>query len=108
MLNIDYSQPLGFYEAIGFGSKMLLIGMGAIFAVLALIWMLLVIFKLVFSNVKDGEKAEKESVASAPVPQSLNTSADGEIVAVIAAAIAVAESESSDNVKFRVVSFKRK
>lgn len=108
MLNIDYSQPLGFYDAIGFGGKILLLGMGAIFAVLALIWLLLVVFKLVFSNIKDGNKPKNESIASAPVPQILNTSADTEIVAVIAAAIAMAESESSDNVKFRVVSFKRK
>ena len=108
MLNIDYSQPLGFYDAIGFGGKILLLGMGAIFAVLALIWLLLVVFKLVFSNIKDGNKPKNESIVSAPVPQILNTSADTEIVAVIAAAIAMAESESSDNVKFRVVSFKRK
>lgn len=108
MLNIDYSQPLGFYDAIGFGGKMLLLGMGAVFAVLLLIWVLLVIFKLVFSNVKDKKNAKEENIAPVTAPQSQSMSADEEIIAVIAAAIAMAESESSEDVKFKVVSFKRK
>ena len=67
------------------------------------------IFKLAFHDLpkrKNGTKnvAETESVVES-APKAV--AGDDEIVAVIAAAIAMAESESSDT-KFRVVSFRRK
>ena len=92
-----------------FGSKMVLIGMGTVFAVLTLIWGCLSLFKVFFHDLKNvAPKKEivknEETVADAPVET--NATDDNEIVAVIAAAIAAAESEHAD-AKFRVVSFRR-
>ena len=117
LLDIDKSQygdkiikTAGFSETVAFGAKILLIGMLTIFAVLCLIWLCLSIFKAVFarSGEKKSVKAAKveasEVVASAP----LAVSDDNEIIAVIAAAIAAAESECANGAKFKVVSFRRK
>ena len=104
----QYSEKLNFGEALGFGGQMILLGVGAVFAVLGIIWAILTIFKMVFTNVDKKEKpvkAKEENVVSAPA---LSYTTDAEIVAVIAAAIAMAEAESGNNLKFRVVSFKRK
>lgn len=111
MLSISseqYTQKLDLFEAIGFGGEMLLIGMGAIFAVLGIIWVILSMFKTFFatSNKKASPKSSATPVMPAPAP--VYATQDAEIVAVIAAAIAMAESESGGNTKFRVVSFRRK
>ena len=102
--NFDISQ-LG--EAALFGGAILLIGMVTIFAVLVVIWLCLVLFKVAFHDLPS-KKAAPDPVPAAvtEVVEVVNNN-DEEIVAVIAAAIAMAESESS-GVKFKVVSFKRK
>ena len=114
----DYSKPIIDFsnfdiaqlgQAAGFGGAMVLIGMVTIFAVLCLLWACLVVFKIVFHDLPEKRKAaaiaNEEVVEDAPVATVVNTQ-DEEIVAVIAAAIAMAESES-DGIKFKVVSFKR-
>ena len=104
----QYAEKLNFSEALGFGGQMILLGIGAVFAVLGIIWAILTVFKMVFTNTDKKEKPVKvkeENVISAPAQ--VHT-ADAEIVAVIAAAIAMAEAENGSNLKFRVVSFKRK
>ena len=83
---------------------MLLIGMLVVFLVLIIIWGCLVLFKIGFSNTKTDKKKDAAPVEKPAVTQQNN---DGEIIAAIAAAIAMAESES-DGLKFRVVSFRRK
>ena len=98
----------GFMETLGFGAMMLAIGILTVFAVLAIIWGALILFKMVFHDLPEKRKTtiiaeEAPQVEVAPVVYS-----ESEIVAVLAAAIAMAESESNDNIKFRVVSFKRK
>ena len=104
--NFDISQ-LG--DALIFGGAILLIGMLAIFAVLTLLWLCLIVFKiLMHSTAKGKDKAvELSSTPETVIAPVVKASAESEIVAVIAAAIAMAESES-DGIKFRVVSFKRK
>ncbi len=108
----QFDQPirdtLGWTEALGFGGQMLLLGMGAIFSVLGIIWALLTVFKMVFTNAPAKEKNQKTNVESIPQQVPVYTTSDAETVAVIAAAIAMAESECGENIKFRVVSFKRK
>ena len=103
----DISQ-LG--KAALFGGAMVLIGMATIFSVLCILWACLALFKVVFHDLP-AKKANKATTVSeeAPVATVVSnaSSNDDEIVAVIAAAIAMAESES-DGLKFRVVSFKRK
>ena len=108
---IDYSNfdPSSIGQAAGFGGAMVLIGMATIFGVWCLLWGCLVIFKIVFHDIP--EKRKNKAVIAEEVTETLPefkavSSTDEEIVAVIAAAIAMAESESS-GMKFRVVSFKR-
>lgn len=103
---MDYSQPIdSLVEKLTFGGLIVLIGMVAIFTVLLIIYIALLIFKLCFQNVHKSDKIEQPHQAPAPIITHSYT-ADEEIVAVIAAAIAIAESENTGT-KFRVVSFKR-
>ena len=93
-----------------FGGKMVLIGMGTVFAVLTLLWACLSLFKVFFHDLKNATPKKEvvkneEAVPATPIETSATD--DNEIVAVIAAAIAAAESEHV-GAKFRVVSFKRK
>ena len=104
--NFEFSQ-LG--DALIFGGAILLIGMVTIFAILALLWLCLVLFKVFFHDLPE-KRAEKKN-ALAPLSQTeieetVSSTDDVEIIAVIAAAIAMAESEDT-GLKFRVVSFKR-
>ncbi|MBP3583459.1 MAG: OadG family protein [Clostridia bacterium] len=99
----------GLGDKLIFGGSMLLIGMATVFAVLALLMACLYLFQVVFHGTGKKEKcAPKEDAVAAPtLPTAPVMSREEEIVAVIAAAIAMAESEGS-GMKFRVVSFKRK
>lgn len=93
-------------DALLFGGAMVLIGMATIFSVLIIIWICLSVFKLVFHDLPEKRKSAPAAPA-APVAVQPTYTQNDEIVAVIAAAIAMAESES-DGLKFRVVSFRRK
>lgn len=112
-----YSQEIintaGPIETLGFGAMMLGIGMLAVFAVLCLLWGALVLFKIVFYDLpakkKNTEKEDDEApveIAPTVAPVAV-ANEDEELIAVFAAAIAMAESESY-GAKFRVVSFRRK
>ena len=108
-LNKVIIETEGLSETVLFGGKIVLIGMATIFAVLCLIWLALSLFKIFFhdSKAKDRSSAVKV-VETEAVPEAIPAETDdAEIIAVIAAAIAMAESENS-GLKFRVVSFKRK
>ena len=101
---LDISNPL---QILSFGGTILLIGVLTVFSVLITIWAALSLFRLAFSF--GGKKKEKPQPVEAPLeaPVFIPQSSDEEIVAVIAAAIAMAESESN-GMKFRVVSFRRR
>ena len=110
----DYASQIiktkSFGEAALFGLEIVAIGMCAVFAVLGIIWLSLLIFNKLMPGVKQKkEPAIKapQAVTSAPTAPAATADTNAELVAVIAAAIAAAESESS-GAKFRVVSFKRK
>ncbi len=94
-------------DALLFGGSMVLIGMATVFAVLIIIWICLTLFKLVFHDLPEKKRKAATVAPVAPVAVQPTYSQNDEIVAVIAAAIAIAESES-DGLKFRVVSFRRK
>ena len=102
--NFDISQ-LG--EAALFGGAVLLIGMATIFSVLVVIWLSLMLFKVVVHDLPEKKAAPAPAATAVAEEAEVVANDDSEIVAVIAAAIAMAESESS-GVKFKVVSFKRK
>ena len=108
LLEINPKETLDFLSALTYGGQTVLIGMTTIFAVLIIIWIALWILKIFLYDLPSKKKAEvvavSEPITQAPVT---NASNDDEIVAVIAAAIAMAESESG-GAKFRVVSFRRK
>lgn len=108
----NYTQPIeGFADKLAFGGQMVLIGMSVVFSVLILLWLSLYFFKVFFHDIP----AKKKSVSlpkAVTESQEVKTSVqkqnnDEEIIAVIAAAIATAESENQ-GLKFRVVSFRRK
>ena len=106
--NFEFSQ---FGEAFGFGGLMLLIGMATVFSVLCILWICLALFKIGFHDLPEKRKNAASQVVETPakevVAEVAPVSDDGEIIAAIAAAIALAESENS-GIKFRVVSFRRK
>ena len=104
--NFDISQ-LG--TALLFGLSMLAIGMITVFAVLGLLWLCIYLFRLFFHELPAKKAAKRAAAAPTAVverTEEVATHSDEEIVAVIAAAIAMAESEHS-GMKFRVVSFRR-
>ena len=109
LLQVSPNEPITeMSEILAYGTKMLLVGMGIVFSVLALLCIVLLIFKSIFGAI--GSKAEAVHEAKAPETPVVSipaaNTADEEIVAVIAAAIAAASSENP-NKSFRVVSFKR-
>ena len=108
---IDYGnfQASQLTDALLFGGAMLLIGMATVFVVLCLLWLCLTLFKICFHDLPQKRKEGKsaETAVAAPIANQSTNNHGEEIIAVITAAIAMAESESS-GIKFRVVSFKRK
>ena len=112
----QYTQKIidtaGFGETLGFGATMLGIGMLAVFSVLCILWGALVLFKIAFYDLPERKKAAAKPQAEPAAAASVISAApvqndEEELIAVLAAAIAMAESESL-GAKFRVVSFKRK
>lgn len=118
MFDIDFSEAIVKFsdfefsqlgDALVFGASMLAIGMITVLSVLCILWLCLVIFKLVFHDLPKRKKAKRKAAPITPMPEQIIPASykdDSEIVAVIAAAIAMAENDNS-GVKFRVVSFKR-
>ena len=108
---IDFSNfkfsDLG--DALVFGASVLAIGMLTIFAVLCLLWLCLFIFKLLFHDLPKKRSKKKKNAPVIITPEKVvdhSATDEEELVAVITAAIAMAESDHS-GMKFRVVSFKR-
>ena len=103
----DPTKVMTFQEAIPYGLKTTLLGMGVVFSVLIILIAVLSVFKLVFY--KGDAKKEK---APAPVPDPIPAPVaatpamdDAELVAAITAAIAVVM--DAPETSFRVVSFRR-
>ena len=102
-------KNLPFSDVFTSGGMVFITGMLTVFAVLGILWIALMVFKFFFHDLAHSEKKIKtEKPAPAPVSNAPVASDDNELVAVIAAAIAMAESECGGSTKFRVVSFKRK
>ena len=103
----DTAMTLG--EKLSLGGQVSLLGMGTVFAVLAILWGLVELMHLLLSGI--GGKKKKATPAKGGVParapaQAVPAAADDlEIVAVITAAVAAASGSSPSS--FRVVSFKR-
>lgn len=109
--NIDKTQAIeGLNDKLFYGGRMLLIGMSTVFAVLIILWISLIVFKFFFHDLARANKKTKavKTEQPAPIYNAPVASDNDEIIAVIAAAIAMAESECGSDKKFHVVSFKRK
>jgi len=109
LLEVNPNQKLDFLDALGFGGQTVLIGMATIFSVLIIIWAALAILKIFLHDIPNSKKAKSSALATEPIqttPIAIEPN-DSEVVAVIAAAIAMAENDN-DGVKFKVVSFRRK
>ncbi len=103
-------------DRIAYALQRTLIGVIIVFGVLAVIWLLLSLFKFIFykdPNKKSTEKTVKpepkqESKPVAPMPVAPAASQDdGAVVAAIIAAISAMRAEQGMVDGFRVVSFKR-
>ena len=108
---VDISKPItSLGDKFVYGGQMLLIGMVTVFAVLIILWIALTLFKLFFHDLPSRQKnvPKEEKAEVAPVQQVSEANENEELIAVIAAAIAMAENECGGNKQFRVVSFKRK
>lgn len=104
--DFDFSQ-LG--DALLFGGSMLAIGMLTIFSVLFVLWLCITCFKIFIHDLPKKIKKKKKAapVVIMPEREEVEETADeSELIAVITAAIAMAESDNS-GMNFRVVSFKR-
>ena len=108
LLEVNPNETMGFFDALSFGGQTALIGMATVFAVLIIIWGALIIFKLFLYDIPNKKSAKVLVDTESVIPQPTATvTDDAEIIAVIAAAIATAEAEST-GAKFKVVSFRRK
>lgn len=104
--SIDLSTVEG---KLNMGLQVVVLGMLVVFAVLAILWFALVLFKFFCYDLPQKRKKQEElpieqAVTEVPVPIVQNN--DEEIIAAIAAAIAAAEAEEP-RTRFRVVAFRR-
>lgn len=95
-------------DAIVYGGSVLALGMLTVLSVLCILWLFLFLFRIVFHDLPKKFGKKKVAVTNTPVQKVEETTHqnDEEIIAVIAAAIAMAESEGS-GMNFKVVSFRR-
>lgn len=102
-------------ESWAFAGQVTLLGMGMIFSVLAILWGVLAIFKLIFvgkspkTPKKDDAKPIEKTVIAANVQayEKDQTNNDTALIAVLTAAVAAYREEEGTEGGFRVVSFKR-
>lgn len=117
MFDFFLNSALSIGEKLSIGGQVTLLGMGTVFAVLVLLWVLVEVLHMLL-----GHKTEKKPVVvnkvEAPAPAPVTPSVPVEnvvtepsaednlaIIAVITAAVAAASGQSPSS--FRVVSFKR-
>ena len=99
-------------ERLSMAGLMIIQGMGMVFLVLAILWMVLLIFKKVFYKDPAKQEEKEEAPAQAPAPVAAPAD-DGALVAAITAAVAAyIDSDPALSSQFaggfRVVSFKKK
>lgn len=105
------ATAMSFGERAAYAGKMVLIGMGAVFGSLAILWLALVLFRLLVA--RDSKKESTPTPPSAKegtlVAQPTAPEQDGAVVAAITAAVAATLAAENGGVApaFRVVSFRR-
>ena len=102
-------------EAWKFAGQMTLMGMLMVFSVLAILWAVLVLFKVIFAGKTKKAPAEKKAAPAPAAPAEKPATAapvapaedNGQLIAVITAAVAAYRASEGEVGGFRVVSFKR-
>ncbi len=113
-------------ERVMYALRMLIVGIGAVFAILALLWGVLVLARILLHDLPNRSQAEQDALKSAPPPGRPNVSPrptvqvkpvdsapaaqdNGVLIAIITAAVsaAMAEEGTLPPSGFRVVSFRR-
>lgn len=123
MINLLTANGMPMGERIGYSLRMLIVGLGMVFVVLAILWGVLALSRVFFYDMprrrREEEIAEHKAEVKAappapapvpaPVPVAAPAKADDALIAVITAAIsaAMAEEGSTPVGGFRVVSFRR-
>lgn len=116
-LEIDVTKPFASLgDALAYGLQFSLFGLVVVFGVLALLWGILEVFRLIFAGTnkekKSAAKVEKvpaeEETAVAIAAAIAASEDDDELVAAITAAIHAYRQASGEVGGFRVVSFKKR
>ncbi|MBQ7719305.1 MAG: OadG family protein [Clostridia bacterium] len=105
-------MPIG--ERMALGLRVTVLGMGTCFAVLAILWGILSLFKLIFAREKkpSGDAlpaADTKALPAAEPEPEPEAQDDGELIAVITAAAYayLSQEEQEPQTRFRVVSFSK-
>lgn len=114
------AQAMPMSERVAYAFRMLVVGLGMVFVVLAILWAVLVLSRVIFYDMPKRRREEEIEtahgkvapvpVAPTPAPAPVVTAQSNDVlIAVITAAIsaAMAEDESAPVGGFRVVSFRR-
>ncbi len=114
LTSADVTKPLeNMADRLSAAGQTLVLGLGAVFAVLATLWLVLTIMGKFFTRGTSTPKEEKKEAPEAPAPvavpevvqEPIPASNDEEIVAAITAAISVMLDKPQT--AFRVVSFRQ-
>ena len=107
-INSVLNNGLSFSEKASLSIKMILIGLGTVFAVLFIIWFFLTVFRLVMDRAK--KKKAPAPAAPAPVEGQDEAEDGGALAAAITAAITAYREEEGSFApsSFRVVSFEKR
>ncbi len=113
----DWTSPAFSSDRLELAGQVTIIGMLMVFAVLAILWGVLAIFKLIFAKAPKTEKAKPapapkvdKEVGKPATPAPVAVTDDAQLVAVITAAVAAyraAENPDGAPTGFRVVSYRR-
>ena len=121
LTTILFSLPnvtgMDFGERLSYSLRMLVVGMGVVFASLCILWAVLALFHRVYERVTSPEEESPDDAAQQPASVAVSapeTSAgatpatdDGALVAAITAAIMQERTKNGQSGAFRVVSFRR-
>jgi len=128
---MDTETPIG--ERLALGGEVMVVGLATVFAVLIILWGVLVLFRIAFYDIPNKRKAEADAKQQAlneadyaadaasgasydePASEPVYGSNDGELVAAITAAVSAyraaqngaGASDAAVSTRFRVVSFKK-